>query len=566
MAPQPAGRIGKYELEEYLGGGMADVWRARDTLIGRTVAVKILKGAYASDEQSRLRFLREAQVAGSLVHDNVIRIYDFGQDEANRPFMVMEFLKGEDLSQTIAAGRAGNLANKLRICVELASALGYIHQHRSVHRDIKPANIFVTETGSVKLMDFGIARPENMNLTEAGVAIGTPSYMAPEQIRAEKVTEQTDIFSFGVLAYELFTGAKAFPADSYERVFYAILNEPLSAEQLQNAGAPPDLIDLILRCTAKSSTLRPASFAAILTELAQIRERFLPPPATSSAVPAAGAAAAAATTTSETAKPRPSQSNARWVIAVIACGAIVVATVIALMTLRRDTGPGGRGAGALAKSIPTSRGEMLLVPAGEFQFGQQKRPLSLDAYYIDRTEVSNRAYAEFAKATGHRLPAGFPANSPTLPVVNVSFEDATAFAKWAGAGLPSMAQWEKAARGIDGRTYPWGAEERAGVAAVKGSPLAPVDSNAAGASPFGVLNTVGNVWEWVAEDATPSATALEQFRNLLEPPLTNQDRWAHIRGGSYKEPLTNEVMWNSVIVPARFRNELIGFRCVRPAR
>src|SRR5215831_20496482 len=134
-------RIGKYELLEFLGGGMSHVYRARDTVIGRTVAVKILTEQGCQDEEVKLRFLAEARMAGNLTHDNILSIYDFGEDDRHRPFMVMEFLRGEDLRHAIKNGHLGESKDKLKVAVQVARALQYIHTQKIVHRDIKPENV-----------------------------------------------------------------------------------------------------------------------------------------------------------------------------------------------------------------------------------------------------------------------------------------------------------------------------------------------------------------------------------------------------------------------------------------
>src|SRR5215510_7780523 len=161
-------RIGKYELEEFLGGGMSHVYRARDTVIGRTVAVKILTEQGCADDEVKARFLAEARMAGNLSHDNILSIYDFGEDEQKRPFMVMEFLRGEDLRSAIRNGKTGDLGNKLGIAVQVAKALQYTHSQKIVHRDIKPENIHINGSGVAKLIDFGIAKTEGLQMTRAG--------------------------------------------------------------------------------------------------------------------------------------------------------------------------------------------------------------------------------------------------------------------------------------------------------------------------------------------------------------------------------------------------------------
>src|SRR5262252_1652828 len=209
----PPARIGRYEIEEFLGGGMSRVYRARDTVIGRTVAIKVLTEAGCADPEVKERFLWEARMAGNVAHDNVLSIYDFGEDEEHRPYMVMEFLRGEDLRHAIKAGHTGDLRNKLNIALQIARAIDYIHRQKIVHRDIKPDNIHITTSGTVKLIDFGVAKTERPSLTQAGYVVGTPSYMAPEQVRGQLVTHRADIYAFGVLLFELMVGFKPLAGD-----------------------------------------------------------------------------------------------------------------------------------------------------------------------------------------------------------------------------------------------------------------------------------------------------------------------------------------------------------------
>src|SRR5574340_789034 len=261
---QLSARIGKYELEQFLGGGMSHVYRARDTILNRTVAIKILTDE--ASVEARVRFLQEGRTAGNLAHDNVMSIYDFGEDDRQQPYMVMEFLRGEDLRHAIDHGHTGDLRRKLEIALQIARALDYIHTQKIVHRDIKPENIHIAPNGVVKLMDFGIAKSESMSLTREGFVLGTPCYMAPEQVIGKPVTPQVDIYAFGVLLFELITGVKPITGDTVERLFYAILNEPLNLEPLKQAGAPRPVLDLVARSTAKNPTERPQSFAQVCSE------------------------------------------------------------------------------------------------------------------------------------------------------------------------------------------------------------------------------------------------------------------------------------------------------------
>src|ERR1035438_137655 len=166
-------RLGKYELQEFLGGGMSHVYRAFDPLIGRTVAVKILTEQGARDTETRDRFLDEARTAAKVSHENIIHIYDFGVDDEKGLFMVMEFLVGEDLRNAIKNGHTGDIRDKLKIALQAARALEFIHKNKIIPRDIKPENIHINAAGVVKLMDFGIAKSEDLSRTQPGYVLGT---------------------------------------------------------------------------------------------------------------------------------------------------------------------------------------------------------------------------------------------------------------------------------------------------------------------------------------------------------------------------------------------------------
>ncbi len=401
-------RILKYELEEYLGGGMSRVYRARDTLIGRTVAVKILAAEYCEDPDARSRFLQEARLAGNVVHENIVRIFDFGEDEQKRPFLVMEFLCGENLKEAMQNSRTGDLRHRLGIALQVAHALAHIHNQKIVHRDIKPENIFLTNSGVAKLIDFGIAKEEGLSMTQTGFVLGTPFYMAPEQVRGQAVTERVDIYAFGVLLYELLTGVRPVTGEKIEQIFYQILNEPLDPAPLRVAGVPEAVCEIVRHATAKDPAARPATFETICNELARVLAQAEPKTDTSKGVEP--------TQTLEIPRATP-HARRRGLIPVVAAICVVAAVVPAYFFLHRSGAM--RTAIIQEKILPgaitTPVGEMVLVPAGQFQFGAQRQPLSLPSFYIDKTEVTNRAYATFCRVSGHALPPDFPANLPEYP-------------------------------------------------------------------------------------------------------------------------------------------------------
>ncbi|HTP32598.1 MAG TPA: bifunctional serine/threonine-protein kinase/formylglycine-generating enzyme family protein [Candidatus Acidoferrales bacterium] len=532
-------RIGKYELLEFLGGGMSHVYRARDTVIGRTVAVKILTEQGCADEEVKARFLAEARMAGNLAHDNILSIYDFGEDDQHRPFMVMEFLRGETLRNVIKNGRTGDLKGKLAIALQVARALEYIHTQKIVHRDIKPENVHINTAGVVKLIDFGIAKTQGLAMTRAGYVLGTPFYMAPEQVMGHPITEQVDVYAFGVMLFEIFTGVKPIQADTVERIFYFILNEPLNIEPLRQAGAPEAVCALVAHCTAKKPEARPQGFGPVIREIESIL------------------AAQDAPTLLLPQPPAPAPAGPKWFLPALLV--LLAATALGFYLVIRPK--------PLAATISTPAGEMVLVPAGEFLFGENKEKVVLPAFYIDRTEVTNAAYAQFCKDTAHELPEDFPSGRLDLPVVNVTITEAMAYAQWAKERLPTEQEWEKAARGVDGRVYPWGNQPDPSLANVGSDSIQPATALPGGASPYGALNMAGNVWEFVRQTRRPSAATADYFSKLLSPPPAVNEPWYTIRGQSFREPVIDpKVLFDFTTVPVRFKDANLGFRCVRDAQ
>src|SRR5581483_1461611 len=219
-------RIGRYELQAELGrGGFGQVFRVHDPTVGRAVAIKVLLAA--EDPELLLRFRSEAAAAGKLRHRNIITIYDFGEQD-KLPYLVMEYLEGDDLERIIASGRSLSLLQKLDIMAQAAAGLHHAHQHGTVHRDIKPANLMILPDGTVKIMDFGIAllsQATAARITPQGSLIGTFPYMAPEQFYGAASDSLTDLFAYGVTCYKLLTGMHPFHAAEMGGLMFNIVNK-----------------------------------------------------------------------------------------------------------------------------------------------------------------------------------------------------------------------------------------------------------------------------------------------------------------------------------------------------
>jgi len=224
--------IGRYEIKHLLGAGaMGSVYLAEDPRIKRKLAIKVVKLDAIKTEADRKEFLarfqREAEVSGVLNDPGIVTIYDVGDSELG-PFLAMEFVPGKPLDGIIKGGGLANLSlkSKLFIICGIATALDHAHSHGIVHRDVKPGNVMITEDGRPKLMDFGIAKREDASLTQTGTFLGTPSYASPEQIKEGHATGLSDVFSFGVVAFELLAGQLPFPGTSINTILYRIVNEP----------------------------------------------------------------------------------------------------------------------------------------------------------------------------------------------------------------------------------------------------------------------------------------------------------------------------------------------------
>lgn len=646
----------RYRIVKLLGqGGFGAVYRVWDIHLERPRALKENLGESPDAER---QFKREAQLLCDLVHPNLPRVTDYftlaEQDsESSSAYLVMDYVEGNDLSEMLdQAGAPLDEAQVLGWSMQICSALEYLHACNPpiIHRDIKPANIKITPDGKAILVDFGIAKQfDPHSHTTRGAQAVTPGYSPLEQYGMGKRTDaRSDVFALAATLYHLLTNQA--PANVLERM----QGKPLAAPRTLNPAISPHVEAALLKGLALQAPERfqsMAEFRQALESPASQSAYFAPshPPARSEPLVAQSPPAIPTTT------PRPPAParNLTWlwvaglailgllmlsVVGVLVAGLIVSQKrlgfhqVASTDTPVDDSTPGATG---LPLSIEDESGvTMLLTPAGEFRMGMtidgalaeckkfhtdcqsdwflDEEPVHmvyLDAFYIDRTEVTNASYAQFVAATGHRTQAeqqgyGWVMNKtgddfiqlegadwqhPTgpsssiegmdeYPVVQVSWQDAQAYCQWRQASLPSEAQWEKAARGTDGRIYPWGNQAPDGNLANFGDAslgfdwvnqnvndgyayAAPVGSYPDGASPYGLWDMAGNVWEWVQDwYQTIYYSSQSLWRNPLGP-ASGQDRVT--RGGSWFYLENNLRTSNRGRIEPNDVNGDRGFRCAR---
>src|SRR5437879_3088726 len=282
MDDRKSERFGRYEILTELGrGAMGVVYKARDPKINRVVAVKTisLAGQPAEEElEYRERFFREAEAAGRLSHPGIVTIFDVGEEpETRAPYIVMEFVGGPSLDKVLS--RDGNklpIESALQLTLELAEALDCAHAQGVVHRDLKPANILLTEDGHAKIADFGVAKLNLANQTQAGRLFGTPAYMSPEQLHGEAVDGRSDLFSLGVVLYTVLTGYKPFQGNSAVTVSYKVVNRDPIPATLLDTELPPGLDYIIARAMAKEPAERYQTGMEMVRDLQELREGRAP--------------------------------------------------------------------------------------------------------------------------------------------------------------------------------------------------------------------------------------------------------------------------------------------------
>jgi len=270
--------LGRYEMREELGrGAMGIVYKAYDPLIDRLFAIKTIdlqKLGEKEKDEYKARFYQEAKAAGRLNHPNIITIYDLGR-KGDIAYIAMELMEGPELKDIVAGNQPLSIGEKLDIAFQIAEGLAYAHEHGVVHRDIKPSNIMVLRGKHVKIADFGIARMDSsLWHTQAGKIIGSPLYMSPEQIQSHAIGPRSDIFSFGIVLYQMLTGQLPFNGDNANSIFYKIVNEEPQKPSSLNPEIPAALDHIVAKCLAKKPEDRYLNAKELASDLHSCRRQL----------------------------------------------------------------------------------------------------------------------------------------------------------------------------------------------------------------------------------------------------------------------------------------------------
>jgi eukaryotic-like serine/threonine-protein kinase len=616
----------RYRIDAVIGkGGMGTVYRATRLLIGDEVAIKVLHNGQ-EDSQAAERFRREAQAAARLKHPNAVSIYDFGVSKDGLQYLVMDLVEGKSL-RTIAKEQ-GPLSLPLvaEIASQVCAALDEAHRNHIVHRDIKPDNIVLNSTSAgvrVKVLDFGIAKLRDdsaTTLTQTGNVMGTPHYMSPEQCLGEDLDSRADIYSFGIVVYEMLCGRVPFNSPISTAVVVQHVNQAPPSLQSFNAAIPASVEAVVFRALEKAREMRPETAGRFARELKEVISRLAAPTVVNDGAShrimaassldlneetvekhnnlPAGAmmpetiylplpGSGAVKTTSGTPTALTANVTRPWIhryrLPIVAAAGITVLFALSfLIWFQRDKPlktPSALSSPAETVAvnnppIPNSGGgtisnpkteSMVQVVGGQFQMGssdgdaesQPAHMVVVKNFYLDVYEVTCREYKAFVEATNRKPPpmwknGNYPPGTDRYPVTGVSWEDADAYARWAGKRLPTEEEWEFAARGKEGLRYPWGNSWK--------SECANADNVQKGitnvgsykcASPFGVQDLVGNAWEWTATPWLPYPNG-----HLTNPPHPSDKV---IRGGSWESPRA----FVSTTVRSGWRGigDQTGFRC-----
>jgi serine/threonine-protein kinase len=594
-------KVGPYEVLALLGeGGMGRVYRARHESLGRDAALKVILSTTHVDPEDVRRFKREARLMSRLSHPNVVRLYDCGS-AGDLPWIAMELIPGQDLKQRSLQGPRPTVADVVEWVRQACSGIAALHEAGVVHRDLKPENLMLLIDGSIRVMDFGLAKsPEATLLTAAGDVIGTPAYVAPETLTGQPYDERSDVYQLGMVLYILLAGRSPFACGTLLALLQAIATQVPASLRTIDPRVPVALDALVSRCLAKAPADRPGSARELLDGLSTARAparsrprpaRPVPPQERPAEAPPRSWRSAAAVAVGglcllcapvvllrspEDGRPsRAAESTASAAsaapIASIAPPASTAASPAPPPSARSSVAPPPSPAGP---SRSPDDATMVRIPSGWFQMGsldgeadeQPVRRVVVDAFDIDANLVTNQRYRRFLDATGHTPPAFWTDgrwSHEDQPVVGAHLDDVLAFCRWAGKRLPTEAEWERAARGgAEQKLYPWGNDPPDGRACfglpATGRPCA-VGSYPANA--FGLYDMAGNVKEWCSDWYESYAPG-----DVRSPTGPRKGQRRVLRGGSWfdRSALLRCAARESIRLDrSRPFYGFVGFRCAR---
>ncbi len=630
--------IGNYEIVSPFGeGGMGELYLGRHSRLAREVIIKTIRTEDFSPKQIehlRDRLEREAFVQSQLDHPHIVRVYDFIAS-GDTTCIVMEYVPGRDLRKMITR-ETGPIADyrALKLFKQILAAIDYAHhfiyldktgaRHQGIiHRDLKPANILVTPDDIVKVTDFGIVKVRGVKGgTQMGFNPGTPEYMSPEQARGRELDHRSDIYSLGVVLYEMLTGRVPFEGDGSGTSDYEIRRGHIEMTVPPMAsyypGISPELEKVVLKSLEKNPDDRyqtARQFSELIEEYeqtgaAKITGRMLGTRQTvlqeGRAVGRSGNLADAPTvgigntvltdqnrlsnsssasnnseggySSTDSAginsysrpqinRPAQEQKSKLPLIAGIAILALLTIGISYWLLTRKPLTPDPKLGGAPPGMISITGGEFMMGRNDGNDYEKPVHKVTVKPFYIDETEVTNAQYQEFVDTTRRQPPPHWtngraPTGKASDPVYNVSWDDANAYARWAGKRLPTEEEWEYAARGLDGRLYPYGNKSDLQSSNAYednfSEPLA-VKSYSSGASPFGVFDMAGNVSEWTASDF--------KFYPGSKFPSDNPNVSRKVvRGGAYNIPVEKQTATDRFFQPPSTKNKFIGFRCAQDVK
>ena len=571
--------VGRVRIDKYLArGGMAEVYLGSHLTLERPVAIKLLHSYIEQDADLLSRFHREARVVAGLRHPNIVQIFDFDTTDGH-PYIVMEYLKGPTLANYLR--RMHERHERIpphqvaRLLKGLTAALDYAHEQGVIHRDIKPGNILLNSradeisfdkplTNDVEaiLTDFGLVRiVDATSQTASGMVSGTPMYMSPEQARGDKTDHRTDIYSLGVVLYEMLAGRVPFEADSTMTILHMQINSPPPPI----AGIPRAVQEVMNRALTKKPEDRYQTSREMAVDFYLAIGMTAQAETIREALPAQIATAMAAPIAPITEKPARSPI---WIgVGIFSFICLVALAVGAFRLLPRLTNSGNPTEGAATEiteptlstvpsvtaNLPEAAG-MVEIKAGNYEVGRAPaddyhssvKAISLNGSWIDQFQTTNSQYQLFVDATGAQ--AAQEVGGENNPVRGITWDQAAAYCSWAKKRLPTEAEWEAAGRGpgTAPQLYPWGTDDTAGgqTLTLPDQDTYEVGSLAFNQSLSGVFDMVGNVWEWVDEPYSPVP-----------------DGFKVLRGGRFGLPVL-DLAYRLPVAPDDTRYvKYAGFRC-----